>query len=178
MITPMPQVTGEFYKRGCQEKTVLHCTLGMVSDVQPLTSTAVVCRALLSSIGTSRFLPSGPALRRGRVVQPVPDGFSRRGGPSIPLSLHEQGGTFGHALDFSARCFPLNSLRFPATPCAILEDGGWSPEAGGWNGERRSNLKSEISDLRDGNGIEVGRTDEAEMQIPSKDSGQTLPASG
>ena len=53
-----------------------------------------------------------------------------------------------------------------------------SGRGGGWKGERRSNLKFEIPDLRDGDGIEARADGWAEMQIPSKDSGQALPAAG
>jgi hypothetical protein len=50
-------------------------------------------------------------------------------------STFEKGGAFGHTFAFSAPCFPLNSLRFPATRCAILEDGVLRLEVGTARGE-------------------------------------------
>ena len=57
------------------------------------------------------------------------DGFARWGGPSFPVLLYGNGGTFGHALDISAPCFPLVPV-LPATPCAILEAERWRLETG------------------------------------------------
>jgi hypothetical protein len=81
---------------------------------------------------------------------------------SFPVCGRGRG--IGHAFDFSASSFPLNALRFPATPC---DSGDWRFEAGGCNGEGRSNLKFEISNLKEGDGIEAGPNGGGQNADPS-----------